>query len=312
LDKHQLAGGAVNAKSETGAKDDPPAEPRILSRSRRALLALATLCLTSALGCGTAMATPSPALHFPAVSSNWAGYAATATSGSSLRFKSVSAHWVQPSVTCAGRPAYAGFWVGLGGYRRSANALEQIGTEADCSSSGGGNYYAWYELVPRGPVMVSLTVHPGDTIAASVTVAGRRVVLALRDLTTRASSLTRQRASAIDVSSAEWIAEAPSLCLGENCRVLPLADFGSVSFSGASATTTNGDSGAIGASSWSLSALELLDLSGDFGNARFGRPQTVATAAPTSLTSSGTAFTVAWKQVSAPSGSPAPIGPFSR
>jgi hypothetical protein len=312
LDKHQLAGGAVGVTSETSATADPPTARRILPRSRRALLILTTLWLTAALGCGTAMATPSPALDFPAVSSNWAGYAATARSGSSLRFKSVSAHWVQPSLTCTGRPAYSGFWVGLGGYHQSANALEQIGTEADCSSSGRDNYYAWYELVPKGPVLATLTVHPGDTIAASVTVAGQRATLALRDLTTRASYLTRQRAAAIDVSSAEWIAEAPSVCFGENCRVLPLANFGSVSFSEASATTTKGDSGAIGASSWSLNALELLDLSGGFGNARFGRPRTVATAAPTSLTSSGSAFTVAWKQVSAPSGSPAPIGPFTR
>jgi hypothetical protein len=257
------------------------------------------------------MAGPSPAVRFDAASSNWAGYAATGASGSSLRFKTVSAHWVQPSVICSGRPAFSGFWVGLGGFRRSSSALEQIGTEADCSSSGHGTYYAWYELVPKSPVRLTLAVHPGDTVAASVTIAGQRVTLALRDLTTRASYLAVRRASAIDVSSAEWIAEAPSLCMGQNCRVLPLADFGSIPFSAASAITTNGDGGPIGASRWSLTALELLDLGDGFGYTRFGHPATVATATPTSLTSSGTGFTVAWQQVSAPSGTPAPIGPFA-
>jgi hypothetical protein len=158
---------------------------------------------------------------------------------------------------------------------------------------------------------LKLTVHPGDTIAASVTVSGQRVTLALRDLSTRASYAARRRASATDVSSAEWIAEAPSVCVGQSCRVLPLANFGSVPFSAAAATTTTGDRGPAGASSWSLTALELLDLDGESGPSRLARSATVATAAPTSLTSSGSAFTVAWQQVPAPTGAPVPMGPFA-
>jgi Peptidase A4 family len=165
--------------------------------------------------------------------------------------------------------------------------------------------------VPKNPVTLRLKVRSGDSIAATVTVAGQRVRLALRDLTTRASYLSTQRASAIDVSSAEWIAEAPSVCYGQsNCRVLPLADFGSVAFSASSATSTDGHKGPIGDSAWSLSALELLDLSGGFGPARFRRAATVATATPTSLTPTGSAFSVAWQQAPAPSGAPVPVGPF--
>jgi hypothetical protein len=40
------------------------------------------------------------------------------------------------------------------------------------------------------------------------------------------------------VSSAEWIAEAPSRCVSsssQDCHILSLADFGSVTFTGASA-----------------------------------------------------------------------------
>jgi hypothetical protein len=239
------------------------------------------------------------------VSSNWAGYA---VKGPSARFKSVSAQWVQPAVACAGRPGYSGFWVGLGGYRQASAALEQMGTEADCTASGAGHYFAWYELVPQSPVDLRLPIHPGDRIATRVTVSGQRVRLALRDLTTRASYVTTQRASAIDVTSAEWIAEAPSVCYGQSCHVLPLANFGSVPFSGASATATNGHKGSISDPAWSLSAIELLGSGGGLGPARFASPATGAAAAPTSLTAAGSAFAVDWQQTAAPPETPAPVG----
>jgi hypothetical protein len=216
---------------------------------------------------------------------------------------------VQPAVTCAGHQGYSGFWVGLGGYRQASDALEQMGTEADCTASGAGRYFAWYELVPEGPVDLRLSIHPGDRIATSVTVSGQRVRLAFRDLTTRSAYVTTKRALAIDVSSAEWIAEAPSVCYGQNCHVLPLANFGSVPFSGASATESNGHKGSISDSAWSLSAIELLGSGSGLGPARFASPATGATATPTLLTSAGSAFAVDWQQTSAPPEMPAPVGP---
>jgi hypothetical protein len=279
----------------------------ILSR-RRALLGSTTVWLAAALlASGTATATRPASQRFATVSSNWAGYAVT---GASVRFKSVSAQWVQPAVTCAGGSGYSGFWVGLGGYRQASNALEQMGTEADCSASGGAHYFAWYELVPKSPVDLRLAIRPGDGIAASVTVSGQRVRLALRDLAARASYATTQPASAIDLSSAEWIAEAPSVCYGQNCHVLPLANFGSVAFSAASATATNGHRGSISDSAWSSTALELLGFSGGLTPARFGRPATAATATPTRLRAAGSAFTVGWQQTSAPAETPATVGPY--
>jgi hypothetical protein len=278
------------------------------------LVATVVLGLAAALlECATALATPVPSLRFTTVSSNWAGYAVAGSSKSPVRFKSVSAHWLQPSVTCTGGQSYSGFWVGLGGYEQSSQALEQIGTEANCSSSGAADDYAWYELVPNAPVAVSMKVHPGDEIVASVTVVGHGVTLGLRDLTTGARYQTTQRAAVVDVSSAEWIAEAPSLCYAPNsCSVLPLADFGSVAFSDSSATSSAGHAMPIDASLWSPDALELLDFGGGLGGARFGRPGAVATATPTGLTATGSAFSVAWQQASAPSSTPVPVGPFGR
>jgi hypothetical protein len=71
------------------------------------------------------------------VSSNWAGYLATHAAGSPSGFSSVAGSWREPSITCsAGREGYSAVWVGLGGDREDANALEQAGTDADCSRSG--------------------------------------------------------------------------------------------------------------------------------------------------------------------------------
>jgi hypothetical protein len=261
---------------------------------------------------GSASTTERKVLRLATLSTNWAGYVITGTSRAPVRFKSVSAHWVQPAVNCADGQGDSGFWVGLGGYQQSSPALEQIGTEADCASSGGANDFAWFELVPMGPATLRLKVRPGDSIAASVTVTGRSVWLALRDLTTGAHFLTTRRAPVIDVASAEWIAEAPSACDGGgSCRVLPLADFGSVAFSDARATSTHGQTGPIGASEWSATALELIDLASRFGHARpFGGAGAVATAAPTSLASAGSGFTVTWQQASVPTRSPVPVRPL--
>jgi hypothetical protein len=278
---------------------------------RLVLVAAVAVSLASVLAeCGAALAGAPSSARLATLSSNWAGYAVTGTSRSPVRFKSVSAHWVQPSVICAGGRSYSGFWVGLGGYHQSSRALEQTGTEADCGGSGNPSYFAWYELVPKGPVELGLKVRPGDSITASVTVVGQRARFSLRDLTTSRAYSKAVRASVTDVSSAEWIAEAPSVCGSQNsCHVLPLANFGTVQFSNSSATSTSGHAGPIGNSAWSLTALELLDLGGGFGHGRFRSSPPVTTATPTSLTSSGSAFTVAWRQAPLPARTPAPIGP---
>src|SRR5665213_168941 len=79
-------------------------------------------------------------------SSNWAGYA---VHGSHTSFRRVFGAWRQPAATCtAGTPTYSSVWVGLGGYSTTSQALEQIGSEVDCSASGRVVSSAWYELVP--------------------------------------------------------------------------------------------------------------------------------------------------------------------
>ena len=67
-------------------------------------------------------------------SSNWAGYAVHKPG---VSFRTVSGTWRQPVAKCTpGVETYSAFWVGLGGFSLNAPALEQTGTELDCSISG--------------------------------------------------------------------------------------------------------------------------------------------------------------------------------
>ncbi len=233
-----------------------------------------------------------------AASENWSGYVAgSSNSGSSdQQFKSVSGSWVQPTAKCTNGQSYSAFWVGLGGSGQT-DALEQAGTEVDCSASGTPSYFAWYELVPKAPVRVNMAVHPGDHISSKVTVDGTDVTVALSDQTTGGSFTKTLQMSNPDLSSAEWIAEAPSSCSQgvSSCTPLSLADFGRVDFTNASATTTDGHTGTISDPAWSATAVSLSPGAGSSGlGGQFVSDSSSAGATPSSLSSDGSSFSVAW------------------
>jgi Peptidase A4 family len=94
----------------------------------------------------------------------------------------------------------------------------------------------------RGPVPIPLRVAPSDTIAADVSVTGTTVAFRLDDLTTGNGFATEATIAAPDLSSAEWIAEAPSDCNPFNrngCSIVPLANFGTIAITAASAQTAD-------------------------------------------------------------------------
>jgi hypothetical protein len=219
------------------------------------ILALAALATTAVVA--GASAEPAGAAIRAATSTNWAGYVA---SKSGVRFRRAAGFWTVPSATCsAGAPTYSAAWIGLGGYHNGSKGLEQIGTDSDCRSGGSARYTAWYELVPDAAHTANITVRPGDRMAASVLVSGHDVRLRLIDLTTNRSVTKHLRASAIDITSADWIVEAPSACTSAtSCETLPLANFSPVTFAGAEATTTGGHTGKIAGSAWSAVALSLV------------------------------------------------------
>jgi hypothetical protein len=227
-----------------------------------------------------------------AKSTNWAGYA---IHRSGVSFRQVSARWTQPGATCvAGRPSYSAVWVGLGGFSPTSTALEQIGTELDCNAAGNVVSSAWLELVPAPSRTISLAVAPGDALHATVTVIGHRVVFELDDETSHHSFHRTLRAASIDVSSAEWIVEAPSQCLSQfACQALPLANFGSVTFDSAAAVTTDGASGTIENAGWGRTKIRLI-AGAQREIVSSGSSDLAGTAAPSALRGAGSQFDVTY------------------
>lgn len=263
---------------------------------------LLTLVATAVLGgavAGTAAAAKRDIT--PSVSSNWAGYAisdpatiAGTTATQPLAFSDVTATWVQPKAKCTSGPsaAYSAFWVGLGGFATTSTALEQVGTESDCTDAGTPTYFAWYEIVPAPSVRVNLKIFAGDMITTAVVVNGSDVLVQVKDRT-RGTNFTRHLTAATpDVSSAEWIAEAPSEC-ATRCQVLPLANFGSVAFSRIAAVA-NGHPGTLTDTSWASLPIQLVPHA-NF-HSFFGAPDNASKAGATPGTASpdGRTFTVSW------------------
>jgi hypothetical protein len=252
-----------------------------------------TVIVLIALG---ALTTAPAALADVGESSNWAGYAVHGTA-----FRRVSASWRQPGVACVrSHAAYSAYWVGLGGFSTGAQALEQIGTEADCNPDGTQSLSAWYEMVPAASMPIAMTVSPGDRIDAEVTVTGHRATLWLRDRTRRHTFRTTISAGQIDVTSAEWIVEAPSDCL-DSCLTLPLANFGTAVFTGAHARAVDGRSGTVSSPLWASTRIRLSPTGAHLASTN--APTSGGGAAvPSGLSAGGTTFTVSFTHMSALSG----------
>ena len=237
------------------------------------LLFLSLIASTAALG---SSGKPAVLKHVPparllsnTTSLNWSGYAATNST-----FSDVKGSWVQPAATCNGKSTFASFWLGLDG--DGSSTVEQIGTEADCAK-GKPVYYAWWELFPGPSRPIGLfTVTPGATYTAEVKVVAGDLTLTISGGGNQPFSLGTGTGSA-SLSSAELIAEAPSMCTKSGCHELALTDFGTVSFSGAS---VNGS--AIDDPAWNLDPLTMVTGNG------------TVKAVPSGLDPTGSAFSVTW------------------
>jgi hypothetical protein len=158
-------------------------------------------------------------------STNWSGYAVPGTGATH-----VIGTWIEPAVTCSvGENSWSSPWVGIDG--NTSNTVEQIGGDSDCQN-GTAVYYAWYEMYPKNVVGLSMAVHPGDSLTGEVTyTSSGAFILTLTNNSTSASFQTTQNSKNAKRTSVEWITEGPSNGL--------LSNFGSMSFSAASATISN-------------------------------------------------------------------------
>jgi Peptidase A4 family len=226
-------------------------------------------------------------------SANWAGYAVHGTT-----FNRASGSWRQPRATCTpGGRTYSAMWVGLGGYSLTSNDLEQVGTELDCGLNGKESSSAWYELVPSPSHRIALAVHPGDRVSASVESSGGAVAVSIQDLTTHHGFRKSFHPAAVDVTSAEWILEAPSACIfgSTACQTLPLTDFGQATFGNARAQTTVGQNGTISSSAWQRTKINLTAQGQVFSGNRPGVTTLGASATPSALNHYGGSFNVTYR-----------------
>jgi hypothetical protein len=208
-------------------------------------------------------------------STNWSGYADTGSN-----FTKATGTWREPGVSCSRSETYAAFWVGIDGY--SSDSVEQDGTLIECY--GGTAYqYSWWEMYPTNDIqVVGESVAAGDSISASVVRSGDSYTLSVTDSTHSANSFsTTQSCSDCANSSAEWIAEAP--CCTSSGGILPLADFGTWTESGA--TVTEGSTSGV-ISSFTDDEITMIDNSNR------------VKAEPGSLNGSGSGFSVTWERSS--------------
>jgi Peptidase A4 family len=248
-----------------------------------AILSVVLPVASSLAGAGLSAGSPQVRLAAPGpvrrVSPHWAGYVTTANGS----FTAVRATWIQPHIRCDRPDSAVAFWVGLGGATRYAQGLEQIGTSADCSDTLVPSYSAWSEVmpVPARPVELAISVTPGDRITAQISIEGMTLTLTLSNETTNEAVATETTAPILDLSSAEWIAEAPSFCLYQ-CTTLPLANFGRLTFTSATASD-DAHTGPISDLAWTHQSIKLATTK--------KRPA----ALPSPLSADGRSFSIRWR-----------------
>ncbi len=155
---------------------------------------------------------------------NWAGYVADAGD-----YSAVSASWVVPPVSANVPLAADATWVGIGGV--GSQDLIQAGTQA-LVQDGSVHYEAWYEVLPQSSQAIPFIVSAGDSMSVALTYVGaNKWEISFVD-NTSGKRYSLDVAYESTFSSAEWIQEMPSMTRGS---FIPLDDFQSLTFSGASA-----------------------------------------------------------------------------
>jgi hypothetical protein len=213
---------------------------------------------------------------------NWSGYAVTGSD-----FTSAKGSWKVTKADCAKTPnSYEVAWVGIDGY--SDSTVEQTGTLTYCDGST-AEYYAWYEFYPLEDIEVinDYKATPGDVIDASISFADGEFTLTITNETT-GKTFSKKGKQTAKRASAEWILEAPASSSG----ILPLADYGTISFGDDYTDVTGTNTASDKAKTGPIS---------DFGTANVKEITMVnestkaKESVPTALTTDGSSFKVSWK-----------------
>jgi len=178
-------------------------------------------------------------------SDNWAG--AVFDSYPSGSFTAVTGTFTVPTPSAgsgSGSSYSASAWVGIDGDTCSTAILQ---TGVDFTIDGGDvSYDAWYEWYPDSADDFSgISFSAGDSVTVTVTASSTTSGTAVIENTTTGQKVSKDLTSstALCEENAEWIVEDYE----ENGSLVPLANFGTVTFTGAAATTSSGSVGPSGA-----------------------------------------------------------------
>ncbi|KAG6828953.1 hypothetical protein H0H87_012983 [Tephrocybe sp. NHM501043] len=184
-------------------------------------------------------------------SSNWAG-AVLETSPSVRKLPLIIAHTISPSVGAQGAfksvtgtftvptpkgSGAAAVWVGIDG-DTCESAILQTGIDF-IASNGAISYHAWYEWFPDSSNDFSnIAIKAGDVMTVTVTATSTKSGSAVITNKTTGKSVSKSLTStaALCQQNAEWIVED----FESGGSLVPLANFGTVEFTGAVATTSTG------------------------------------------------------------------------
>ncbi|KAH7875468.1 putative aspergillopepsin [Lentinula edodes] len=179
--------------------------------------------------------TTSTSLH-DEYSTNWAGVIIESPP-SGQNFTTVTGTFVVPSPT--GSDGAASAWVGIDGDTASQSILQ---AGVDFKISGGQvSYDSWYEWYPNYAYdfsnlaisagnTISITVHSTSSTTGTVTLTNKSTGKSVSQSLTAPSS-----SAALKGQNAEWIVEDYE----QNGSLVTFANFGTVTFSGASASTSS-------------------------------------------------------------------------
>jgi hypothetical protein len=196
-----------------------------------------TATATAPTSTSTAVSVPSDPNSL-ITSTIWSGAGMESASGT---YKSVTGTLVVPNLQPAAGGAASGYyggsaWVGLDGLT-CASGLMAAGIDFQYLQ-GAVTAKVWTEAYPNPGVNSALAANPGDTIRLTITATSSTAGTAVVDNLSSGQSTTvvLSSPSPLCLANAEWVVED----FQEGTFLIPFADFGTITFNDASATTSSG------------------------------------------------------------------------
>jgi hypothetical protein len=173
-------------------------------------------------------------------SENWSGAVLVATTAT---YKSVTGTFTVPTPKSTGGSGQqcASAWVGIDG-DTCASAILQTGLDF-CVTGTSVSFDSWYEFFPAVSVDftgISFSAGQSVTLTATVISTTEGTLTIKNNSNGQSVSKTISSTARLCQENAEWIVEDFEECEGNDCELVPFANFGTVAFTGASATTNSG------------------------------------------------------------------------